>query len=247
MNLSAYQRAVMRIVLSREPASEDLAALGQEPRWQIYRHMVRTRVEDMARKAFKETHALLGEAVFCSVFAHFLEQAPPSSPLIRDVVAAFGEFLQQSAALEQSEPWVADMLRFERARWQVAYQQAPLPQVGADGVRELDFEGALVVNPVLRVLTLEHPVHREDSAWPSRLDTHLLVYRTLANEIRWWAATPLFATLLTRAQGPTRDSLADAVRACSTQLSLVLDQALLESLSDELTLAIQRTVVIGVR
>jgi hypothetical protein len=248
MNLHAYQRAVMRVLLDAEPNPDDLLLLGQEARWQTYRHMVRTRIADMAGNAFKQTSGLLGLDDFRAAFALYLGQAPPDSRLIRDVVAAFGEFLQNSEHVARSKPCACDMLRFERARWELAYLKTSVPVLGEQGVRELDFEGALVLNPTLRILTLSYPVHRDETVWSAPATTHLLVYRTIgADEIRWWAATPLFARLIDRAQRNASESLAESVRACTVELDLTLDQSLLESLSDELTLALQRTVIIGVR
>ena len=250
MNLTDYQRTVMRVSFDREPSALDLAALGEESRWRTYRHMVRSRLEAMAEVAFKRTRELVGEATFVDGFARFLAESGARSPLIREVTAAFGEFAQADAVLLSSAPaHTRDVLAFELAKWQVAYLAAQLPVLGEAGVRELDFEGKPVLNPVLRQLTLSRaalPCCDLPSA-PGDGDTFdMLVYRPPHHEVRWWAVSAFFAGFIARVQ-QAEHSVADAGRRVAERQHRAIDEALLEELATDLTLAVQRSVLFGVR
>jgi hypothetical protein len=248
MNLAEYQRAFMRVSLALEPSADDLVLLGDEARFRMYRHMIRTRLESMAKVAFHTTCSLTGEAAFSAAFARYLAEHGPRTPLIRDVIAGFGGFAEQDQVLLARSPESAAALRFERAKWEVAYQPGVFAQVGRDGVRELDFEGSLVLSPVLRVLDLEYPVHRGEPELRERRPLSLLVYRPpSSDDVRWYPTTPFFAALVRRAQASQAEPLSMTVRQTAGELARPLDQELLEELSDQLTLAMQRAVVAGVR
>lgn len=251
MSLLEYQRALMRVSLELTPRAEDLALLGDEERFRMYRHMVRSRLEGMAEVAFKRARELVGEPAFAASYARFLAQGGPQSPLIREVTAAFGRFAQSDAALLAAQPaHVPDLFAFELAKWEVAYAPASYPVLGEAGLRELDFEGKPVLNPVLKRLTLDRAVlpfcDLDVAPQGDAAQFCLLVYRPLHNDVRWWALSPFFAGLVARfEQG--QQSLADAVRAEADLQARAVDEALLEELATDLTLAVQRGVLFGVR
>lgn len=251
MSLSDYQRGVLRVSLSPDPAQGELAQLGDPERFRLYRRMVRSRLRDMAGVAFRQSLAALGAPQFDACFDRYLALAPPRSPYIRDVVADFGPFARAQLALGAGPAYLDDLLHFEETKWRVAYAPARMPRPGEEGVRELDFEGCPVLNPTLRLLSLAHAVHELPEAPPAPGALQLLVYRPPArDDVRWYAAGRLLGTVLVRvmgADGQRRESLADLVRAAAAQLELALDQVLLDDLASALTLAISRGVLIGVR
>jgi hypothetical protein len=247
MSLAAYQRAVLQASLAAEPAEAEFARLGDAERFRLYRRMVRSRLRDMAAVAFKQSLLALGAPAFDACFAQYLALAPPRSPFIRDVVADFGPFARAQLSGVGPE-YVDDLLRFEESKWRVAYAPAQMPRVGEQGVRELDFEGAPVLNPTLSLLALRYAVHTlpEAEAAPGALS--LLIYRPPArDDVRWYAVDALLAAIVERVQGSGAASLAELVRAAAAQLELALDAELLENLASSLTLAISRGVLIGVR
>ncbi len=249
MNLLDYQRAVMRVSFDLSPSPQDLARLGDDARWQTYRHMVRSRLEGMAEIAFKRAREVVGEQAFAQSFARFLAQSGAKSPLIREVTAAFGRFAQTDLTVLQTAPAHApDVFAFELAKWEVAYAPARYPVLGQACVRELDFEGTAVLNPVLRQLSLARealPFCDLDVA-PSGDRFALLVYRPPHNEVRWWAVSPFLAGLVARFERG-QGSVADAVRAVASEQERTVDEGLLEELATDLTLAVQRGVLLGVR
>jgi len=142
---------------------------------------------------------------------------------------------------------VRDLLAFEHAKWCLAYQSGEQPAVGERGVRELDFAGVPVLNPVLARLSLGHAVHELEGGACQAKPTPLLVYRPpRADEARWYVCEPLFFALLQRcAEQP--GPLADKVREVAGELGRAIDEALLESLATSLTLALERGVLLGSR
>jgi hypothetical protein len=251
VSLADYQRGVLRTSLGLAPAQDEFAALGDPERFRLYRRMVRGRLREMAGVAFKQSLAAFGAAPFDACFERYLEHQPPRSPFIREVIAAFGPFAR--AQLGNSAQWpayLADLLRFEEAKWRVAYAPVQMPKPGADGVRELDFDGCPVLNPTLRLLALEHAVHTLPTP-PVPGPLSLLLYRPPGcDDVRWYAADPLLAAIVARvldARGSAPGSLAELVRAAAAELALALDGKLLEELASALTLAISRGVLIGVR
>jgi hypothetical protein len=248
VNLAEYQRAVLRVSYALDPRDGDFESLGDVERFRMYRAMIRNRLRDMAHVAFKQSLSALGATRFDACFDRYLEASPPRSPLIRDVVADFGPFARIDPLLREAVPaYLGDLLRFEEVKWRVAYAPAALPKIGEDGVRELDFEGIPVLNPSLVVLALEHAVHTLPAAPPAPSLLQLLVYRPPAgDDVRWYAAEPLFAEIVARARDGTH-SLTDLVRAAAAHCGLLLDAALLDTLATSLTLALSRGVVIGVR
>lgn len=249
MNLAEYQRAMIGDSFALEANEQGERALGNPERFRLYRHMIRTRLLGMAQVAFKQTLASCGERPFAACFERYLALHPPRSPLIRDVIAAFGAYARSDQQLLAGAPaQLPDLLCFELAKWTLAYQPCVRPKLGEDGVRELDFEGALVLNPVLALLRLAHPVHAAIDGDPiAAAETELLVYRPDGvDEVRWYVADPLFAEIVRRAGG-TEETLAELVRSVAGQQGRGLDGELLESLASSLTLALQRGVVVGVR
>jgi hypothetical protein len=238
MKLAAYQRAVLRLSLAREPDLREL------PEFSLYRHMVRTRFVAMAQAAFRRSWSLLGEAACEASLARFLDSPGPRSPILREVIASFGAHAcADPTLLRDAHPAALDLLRFELTKWRIAAADAHTPP--AWQVRELDFEGVLVPNPNLSLLALEHEVS-EDGEPGSARDPHtLLVYRREGEEhVHWYRAPELLAELL--APAGQEHTLAELVQAAFARRGEPAED-LLEQLATALTIAVERGVLQGVR
>jgi hypothetical protein len=242
VNLAEYQRALVRLSFVGEANEQDFAGFPQPERFVMYRAMVRSRLLGMTKQAFRKTLELVGEAAFDASFIRYLEQRPPSSPLIRDVIAAFGPFARGDQALVfEGPPCLCDLLSFEEAKWRVAYRKN---EVGT--LREFDFAGIPVLNPALEVLHVRHRVHELEGGQCLPEAGTLLVYRPPHDDdLRWYMPDALLATLLRRALAEPRLSLAEHVRNAAQSLGKALDESLLEELASGVTLALQRGVLLG--
>jgi hypothetical protein len=247
MNLREYQRAVVRISLAEQAPAADLAQLGQDKSFALYRHMIRTRLLGMTKIAFKQSQAAAPAEAFEACFARYLAACPPRSPFIRDVVAEFGPFARADAELlAQGAPFLSDLLVFEEHKWRLAYLAGVHPSLGEDGLRELDFEGRPVWNFSLRVLALRHALHVSETA-PESGAVELLMYRPPGvDEVRWYPGEAFFVALLTRSLSHP-ESLAELVQRVAEARAVAVDAALLETLATSLTLALERGLLLGVR
>lgn len=235
MKLADYQRAVLRLSLSEQ--GQDETASPELPRFALYRHMIRARFVTMAQVAFRRSWQLIGEAAMTRSFDRYLA-AGPQSPILRSVIADFAEFLPRDRPLSTLQH---DLVRFEAAKWRVA--SAEHPELA---VREVDFDGVLVLNPTLAQLALEHDVSEHED---STHDPHVLwMYRRPhEDDVRWYRAPSLLRELLSLpGQGELR--LGELVQTLFASRGPAVDaQALLEELAAALTIAVERGVLWGVR
>jgi hypothetical protein len=201
----------------------------------------------MARVAFKGALEATGEQGFAAAFARYMAEAPPHSALIRDVIADFAPFARADARLCADGPgYLADLLHFEEQKWRLGY--ALRTAIDPARVRELDFAGMPVWNPLFRVLLLRYPVH----AWAGERGLaaepcELLMYRPAGtDEVRWYKADAFFAALVQRSRDSARSSFGELIPALAAERGVAVDQTLLESLATSLTLAVERGVLLGV-
>jgi hypothetical protein len=249
MNLAAYQRALLHLSFVEQAGEADFAAFGDRTRFYMYRQMIRSRLLGMAKQAFRATLEVVGSEAFEASFERYLGRRPPRSPLIREVIADFAPFVITDAALlERGPSCTADLVRFEEAKWRVAYRQ----RFPADELRDFDFAGVPALNPALELLSLQHRVHEwveakrpgACAAEPCRL----LVYRPPQHDdLRWYVPDPLTFRLLEEARTERDRPLSDLVRKAAQSLGRDLDEALLEELANGVTLALERGVLLGSR
>jgi hypothetical protein len=271
MKLAEYQRAIVELGFAvDEPRDAALAPFA------LYRQMIRARLFAMAEVAYRRSWALLGEPACAASFARFLAREPPSSPLIREVIGAFAAFAEAElggraepgphalggALLAGAPPEARSLLRFEAAKWRVASAEARL--AGQVTLREVDFDGVLVLNPSLERLALDYPVYEalDASLVPGPTarrderagrDPHtLLIYRRRDDDdVRWYRAPALLAELLelSSAAAAAQQPLGGLVAALFARRAPGPGEveSLLEELAAALTVAVERDVLWGVR
>jgi hypothetical protein len=242
MNLHEYQRSFVRASLLREVSSEQLGAVGDVERVRLYRNMIRGRIEDMARVAFRETLQVVGESAFSACIARALAAAPPTSPLLRDVIAEFAPFARNDSALRSEAPdFLVDLLRFEETKWRLAYQHG---HVLHEQVHEFAFERVPFVNPVLCRLELAYAVHEAERKAERTL---LLMYRPPSvDQVRWYAVDAFVFALLERA-AKEAEPFSDSVRHAAEASGRSVDEALVQDLASAVTVALERGVLLGSR
>ncbi|HEY6878355.1 MAG TPA: hypothetical protein VI299_10080 [Polyangiales bacterium] len=220
--LAAYQRAMVSLAFAEDDARPHI------PGFLLYREMIRARLFAMARVAFARSYQAVD---LDPCFARYLADEPPSSPFIREVIAGFGAY----AECEPGPPWLASMLRFETAKWRAA---SALYEERAAG--ELDFDGRLVLNPTLLRVELDYAV--SDDSLAAERHT-LFVYRRPDEDRVLWSRLPRVAMLLADEDpdAPLSTRVAHFfARGCERA-----DEEGLARLADELTLAVERGIVLG--
>lgn len=248
MKLAEYQRELLRLSFTEQASVEDFAAFGADrERFFLYRNMIRSRLVGMAKQAFRGTREVLGDAWLEDAFARYLAQSPPRSAFIRDVIADFGPVLAEllaSRQLSAQQPaFAVDLARFEESKWRIAYRESPEVQA-----TELSFELSPLFNPALTLLPLEHAVHEREGLDCAQKSLNLLIYRPpAADDIRWYPAHPLFSAIYTDATEDPARPLSELVRQAAEAMGHALDDSLLGTLATEVTLALQRGVLLGSR
>lgn len=244
VGLIERNEAITRLCMAIEPAEDDLAIAGDRERWLLYRSMVRFRLEDICRRAFKRGLVALGEERFIGLVAAWLEAEGPRTPYFWRVPLEMIAFTLQHSDVAASESAdVLELLRYEAALWRTRHQ----PCAVASDVVELDFERPIVLNPTIEQLDLEHPVHEGERPFMNET-THLLLYRRPEDEETiTWTLSP-FAAALVRRCGDHRDEpLKESIRQVATLRKSAIDAGLIESLGELLARFLENGIVLGGR
>jgi hypothetical protein len=238
------QQAVARVCFAAQPSPADLQALGAPERWLLYRTMVRDRLRDMIAVGLPRTLALLGEPAFRACFDRWLDQAPPQTRYIREIVPAFVAFALPTWSTDATlPPWTADLARFETARWEVWYQ--PNPPTDAQA---LAFERRPLVNPALRVLRLSYPVHTRrppNDPFPAE-PTHLALFRTPEHGVDVWVLNAMTADLL-EAWQTGEQTITESVREAADRRGVSISPGFIDKLSETMARFVERGVLLGSR
>jgi hypothetical protein len=248
MTPDAYRAELLELAYAAAPDAHELPAFGP------YRELIRGRLFALAQKAYRRSWARLGARACDACFARYLAASPPTSPLVREVIAGFGLFAVADP-LADGAPFARDLLRFEAAKWTVSDVPAPeLPELA-----ELDFVGEPVLNPTLRVLELAHVVDVADGETPTVVPHALLIYRrqvgargpaseptTADDDVRWYRVAPLFGALITWVQ-VVPHSIGSLLPKLLREHGVTADEVFLGELAAALTVAVERGVVLGVR
>lgn len=238
--LREHLETIQRVCFDEAPSEADLETLGARDRWQTYRRMVRTRLVEVIHIALARTAEAVGEEALSSHIARWLAQRGPTTRYFRQVPIEFAAFVLP--ALEQHDiPWLADLARYEIACWAAKHgpgDHAP--------VTTFSFERAPVVNPVLTVLRLSHPVHEGPTPDTGYTPQHtcLCVYRDPKHAAVTWTLNPVAADLV-EAWAPGIETVAESVKAVAAARGTLIDTRFIEKLSEMIADFIDRGILLG--
>ena len=246
--LEDYQRDFIRSLFARD-AEPHLARLGP-PRFRVYRRMVRRRLRDLIEFALPRYVRVLGPAGFEEVTAAWFDEAPPTSPFLRDVVGEHERWLEARGAFPGTPAYTLDLARYEAALREVEWLAEEVP-TGPTAPGELSMERSVVLHPAHRLIALGHAVHRL-SAEDDRVigdapagAFELLVYRDPeSHEPRVLELDAFAARLLVEAP---RLPLVEAARTAAAAAGLAIDGAFVATFTDLVADLTARGVVLGSR
>jgi hypothetical protein len=153
MSLAEHLESMQRAFLGPEPTDEELGRIGDPSRLRIYRSMVRARLTEVSKNAFKRTFAALGEEDALSIVARFLDEDGPRTRYFWRVPVELFDRLVTSIP-EGAPPFARDLARFEITRWTLRHGPFPTPAEHTS----LSFERPPVLNPAHALLTVGHRV-----------------------------------------------------------------------------------------
>lgn len=183
--LATLEQGVRSLVFSREPA---LVPGLDEERQLLYRRMVRATLMQVVKNAAPRTSALLGDEAFRRLVGRWLEEAPPSTRILRHVPQELVAFCQ--ALEDPPHPALGEVLHWDALEMEVTHapdaEGPPPPATPHD-------DAGVLSHPSARLAVYLHPVHglsKQPSAWPkpSKQPTFLVAYR--AGERLHWVAVP---------------------------------------------------------
>lgn len=221
--LASLERGVRSLLFSREPPGiEGLDTEAQA----LYRRLVRTTLSTVVKNAVPKTHALLSDEGMDKLLARWLEEAPPTTRILRRVPEGFAAFCQSLE--DPPHPALPELVAWEVLEIEVTH--AP------------DFEGALppatpdenatvLAHPSARLAVYLHPVQnlkKEPTEWPrpSKAPSFLVAYRA-AERCHWVRVPKLVAQVLLH----TGEGLAlgQAFAVLDEQMGAAVDRGLVRS------------------
>ena len=249
MRLVEEQRSFLRVCLAAETPTDAVALSGMDREGLLlYRHMVQSRLVKMLKAGLPRTHRTLGKAAFERAVAGWLDARPPNTRFIREVVPAFVDFVLPTWRQGSTgPPWLADLVRWECALWELGYGEFEAP----GEIAEFHFDGIPVLHPSVRVLTVGYGVHRDaqrgDGLQPRAeplelcLGRHPDTHRVSTRSVSRFGGALLG---LWRSEAAT---VTETVRRAAAAQGLPVDAALVDELSTLLADFLQSRIVLGVR
>lgn len=169
-------------------------------RMKIYADLLYSNIEHIMLNCFPVLHTVLGKRRWKRLVRSFFATHRSHTPYFRQVPDEFIEFLQNEWQPDAAYPEF--MLELAHYEWMelvlaVSNREPEWDRVRHDG--DL-LSGMPVINPVLAVLAYAYPVHRIGPRYKpepeGKLETHLLLFRDQAGQVRFNVINPVTARLL---------------------------------------------------
>lgn len=240
-NLQQRHAAITELCRARELEPARVAALGGSERWATYRHMVRTRLFGMVRAGLPRTFATLEPVCADALLANWLATAGFQSAYIRDVVGSFFDATDWQAVAETPEkPWLPDLARYEATLWELRHRETK-----DIAVVDFAFDARPAISAATETLTLDYPVFRKKLTHFEPEQKHVLLFRhQLTDKVGYLTLTDFQRALFSQMRVGTAP-MTNCVQQAAQELTLSIDEALLEAISSFLADLMTRTVLTG--
>jgi hypothetical protein len=156
MSVAKIEAGFRALLLSKEPGFFDDVDEGRQ---RVYRQLVRNSLLGTLRRACP--HALrLHPALFEQLAERFLDEAPPTTRLVRDIPGQFTAWLMQDPTTTTTTPAFAELCHFEALEIEVALSETGAHAPGGP----LDDDAVPLLDPSARLAIYRFPVHRVTSS-----------------------------------------------------------------------------------
>ncbi len=165
----------------------------EPPATAIYRALLFNNLCGFINRCFPVARRVLSEEQWHRLCDAFFQETRCASPYFRDIPEQFIAFVQEHEPVGVP-PWLTELLHYEWIELVVDSQ----PEEVLPGSRDLTDESALYVNPTLKNLQYQWPVHTiaPESLPASPALCCLLVYRRSDDRVAFLEANPMAAVLL---------------------------------------------------
>lgn len=174
---------------------------GIEPRrLQIYRELIFNNVAGFIRSGFPVLCDLLGNDRIERLVRDFMIRHRAETPYFLEISREFLAYLQNEYDPEVGDPdWLRELAHYEWVELALDVAETEIPQAGIDEQGDL-LRGCPVISPLAWRLSYRYPVHRlgptVQPAEPPPEPTHLVVYRSRADQVRFLEINAVTARLL---------------------------------------------------
>lgn len=198
----------------RDPSTAKRPRDVDARRMKIYADLLYSNVERFMLNCFPVLHKLLGKRKWAKLMRAFFATHRSRTPYFRQVPDELIQFLQNEWQPDPAYPdFMLELAHYEWMELVLAVNNCE-PEWGRIN-RDGDLlSGMPVVNPVLAVLAYAYPVHRIGPPYQpgpeGKQETHLLLFRNEAGEVRFNVVNPVTARLLVllqEGQGSGQDLL----------------------------------------
>jgi hypothetical protein len=173
----------------RDPATEPAPNDVEDRRMAIYRELFYNNIESLLAGNFPVLRKLLADDHWHAMVRDFYARHRAQTPYFHEIAQEFLDYLQNERAKEPRDPpFLLELAHYEWVELAISISEGVADCSDADPNGDL-IEGIPVVSPLAWNLTYRYPVHKiapdfqPDS--PGLEPTHLVVYRTRADEVQF--------------------------------------------------------------
>jgi len=211
------------------PAPDDV----EDRRMAIYRELFFNNLSNFIARSFPVLRKLFDEEGWNRMMRHFYTVHACHTPLFPEIPREFLQYLQDERGPQAGDPpFLLELAHYEWVELALDLDERELEDVPADRDGDL-LTGVPVLSPLAWPLAYRFPVHRispenKPEAAPDT-PTHLLVYRTRQDQVKFMQLNGVTARMLTLLSGDT-PAAAAPVKALTHRTGL----SVLNAIADEL-------------
>lgn len=199
--LPAFQRYQLAFTAHiRDPKGQPRPRGVQARRMKVYNELLYNNVERFILACFPVLRQVLGVRKWRRLVRAFFAGHRSHTPYFRQIPDEFIQFLQHEWQPDPAYPdFLLELAHYEWIELALSVSTLDQQTLPHDAHGDL-LENVPVLNPVLANLTYRYPVHRIGARFKPAVAplqaTHLLVFRNLADEVRFIVQNPVSARLV---------------------------------------------------
>lgn len=205
--LKNFQRLQYRFAAHVRDPQRHPAPAGIEPRrMKIYAELFYNNVESVLARAFPVLRAITPDPRWRALVRDFFARHESHEPLFHKMAGEFLKYLKNErhstkrTARQDDPPFLCELAHYEWVELALAVSEVQLTPDLAHPEGDL-LEGIPVLSPLAWSLAYKYPVHRINPDClpekPGTQPTHLIVYRTRQDEVKFLESNGVTARLIT--------------------------------------------------